>query len=287
MPTIRATRNSGGRGPVSWLLGAAGTVAAGYVTLCVLLFLMQRGLMYHPDGEPLAAELAGPNWRLIKTQTEDGLSLSHLYLPGEFERPTLLLLQGNAGHAGHRSAKFDFLAGHGVGLLLAGYRGFGGNPGAPHEAGLYADARSLVAWLQETGVPPGEIVLYGESLGSGVASRIAAELAEAGTPVRGLILEAPFTSMAEAAQAHYPFVPAQWLVRDRYDSLGRIARIAAPLLILHGEADRTVPFAHGQRLYEAAMEPKRFVALPDLGHAGHFDRPEAVAAVRDFVIGAE
>ena len=168
---------------------------------------------------------------------------------------------------------------------MSEYRGFGGNPGAPTEEGLFADARSTLAWLAGEGVAGRDLILYGESLGSGVATAMASELAAAGTPVAGVILEAPFTSMAAAAQFHYPILPARWLVLDRYDSLSRIGGIGTRLLILHGEADRTVPFALGRQLYESAAEPKSFLPLPGIGHVAHFERPEAVEAVRDFVLG--
>jgi fermentation-respiration switch protein FrsA (DUF1100 family) len=270
---------------LAWLSGAALLLAGGYLGLCLVLFLLQRGLMYHPDGAPLEASRAGPAWRLVESETSDGLRLRHLYRPAERGRPTLLLFQGNAGHAGHRADKLAFLTARGVGLFLVGYRGYGGNPGAPSETGLYADARSALGRLEAEGVPADALVLYGESLGTGVATKMAVELAAAGTPVGGLILEAPFASMGAAAQAHYPFVPARWLVKDRYDSLGRIAGVDTRLLVLHGEADRTVPFAQGLALYEEAREPKRLVALPGLGHVGHFERPEAVRAVREFVLG--
>ena len=272
---------------MSWPVGAVGIVLTAYLGLCLFMFLNQRQLMYHPDSEPLSAERAGAEWRQVETETVDGLRLTHLHRPAEAGRPTLVLFHGNAGHAGHRVGKLDFVVETGVGLVLAGYRGFGGNPGAPTEEGLFADARSVLAWLAGEGVGSERTVLYGESLGSGVATAMANELAAAGRPVAGLILEAPFTSMAAAAQFHYPVLPARWLVRDRYDSLSRIAGVAAPLLVLHGQEDRTVPAALGRELYEAAKEPRTFVALPDTGHVGHFERPEAVQAVRDFVAQAK
>ncbi|WP_119165399.1 alpha/beta hydrolase [Algihabitans albus] len=271
---------------MSWPVGAAGVALATYVGICLFMFLSQRQLMYHPDSEPLSAERAGPDWRIVTTETADGLRLTHLHRPAEAGQPTLLFFHGNAGHAGHRVGKLTFLAETGVGIFLSEYRGFGGNPGTPTEEGLFADARASLAWLASQGIAGPELILYGESLGSGVATAMASELADAGAPAAGLILEAPFTSMADAAQFHYPILPARWLVRDRYDSLALIARIATPLMILHGQEDRTVPFALGRRLYEAAVQPKTLVALPSTGHVGHFERPEAVQALRDFVTPA-
>ncbi len=268
---------------MSWLLGSLAALFAPYAGVCLFLFRRQRRLMYRPDPERLDPRRAGPDWCRVETTTADGLRLAHLHRPAAPGRASLVLFHGNAGHAGHRTAKFDFLLDRGVGVFLCEYRGFGGNPGAPSEPGLLADARAALAWLEGQGLPPERLLLYGESLGSGVATALAAELARAGRPAAGLVLEAPFTSMAAAAQRHYPWLPARWLVRDRYDSLARIAAVGAPLLILHGEADRTVPLAFGRCLHAAAAEPKRLVALPGLGHVDHLARPEARAALVDFL----
>jgi hypothetical protein len=269
---------------MGWLAGTALGVGVFYVALCALLFVLQRGLMYMPDRAPLDPARAGPDWQLVETVTSDGLTLRHLWRPAGEGRPTLVLFHGNAGNAGHRLGKLPMLEAAGVGIVLAEYRGYGGNPGAPSEQGLYADARSVLAWLGARDIPQAQTLLYGESLGTGMATAMAAELAEAGTPVAGVVLEAPFTSMAAAAQYHYPFVPARWLVLDRYDNLGRIAQIGAPLLIVHGEADRTVPFRHGQTLYAKAAEPKTMVALPGVAHVHHYAEPTAVEALERFVL---
>ena len=121
-------------------------------------------------------------------------------------------------------------------------------------------------WLRAKGITAGRIVLFGESLGSGVAVQVAAE-----KPVAAVILDSPFTSLPDVAAAHYPFLPVRLLLRDRYLSLAFIGRIKAPLLIVHGEKDRIVPFALGKRLFEAAREPKPFEAFPGIGHLVPFD----------------
>ena len=135
--------------------------------------------------------------------------------------------------------------------------------------------------VADRGIPPARLVLYGESLGSGVAVRMAAELA-ATAPAGAVVLEAPFTSAAAVAQRHYFYLPAWWLVRDRYDSLARIGAIAAPLLVFHGERDRTVPVHFGRRLLAAATEPKESVFFAHAGHNDLYDHG-AGAAVLDFV----
>jgi len=141
------------------------------------------------------------------------------------------------------------------------YRGYGGNPGAPTEAGFYADGRAALGFLEREAVTPNRLVLYGESLGSGVAVALAAE-----HQVAAVILEAPPTSVAEVAQCHFPFVPAARLVTDRFDSLSRISRVKVPILVLHGESDRVVPIRFGHALFKAAPEPKEGWFAPDAGH---------------------
>jgi uncharacterized protein len=144
---------------------------------------------------------------------------------------------------------------------MAEYRGYAGNPGVPNETGLLADGAAALDFLAGEGIAAGRIVIYGESLGSGVAVPLAAQ-----RQVAALILEAPFTSVAEVAQYHYSFIPAVALVRDRFDSAASIIRVKAPILILHGERDRVVPLRFSRALFEAAPEPKEFWRAPEAGH---------------------
>lgn len=225
-----------------------------YAVILVALFLLQRQMIYVPDRSDLADDLAPDSpFQVVESETADGLRLRHLWTaPTGNPGPVFVVLHGNAGHAGHRTEKFDFLRQAGAGVLLAEYRGYGGNPGSPSETGLYADARSTLAWLGEQGIGPDRVVLYGESLGSGVATKIAAELAERGTPLKALVLEAPFTSVAAVAQRRFWWLPATWLTRDRFDSLARIGDVGTELLIFHGTEDKVVPFDMGVALSEAA-----------------------------------
>lgn len=272
---------------LAWILLAP---AAGYLALCGWLFLRQRRLLFLPTPEPLdPARLAGAgDFRLVEAASGDGLALAHLWLaPAAPAGPVLLACHGNAGNAGERAGKLRAALPEGWGLLLVEYRGYAGNPGRPSEAGLAADAAGALAWLEGRGVAPGRVALYGESLGSGVVVRLAAATAAERRPVAGVVLEAPFTSIAAAAQHHYPYVPARWLVRDRFDSLGRIGGIAAPLLILHGRRDAVVPYAMGERLLAAARPPKRLLSLDAGAHADLHDFPEVPAAVRRFLADPE
>jgi fermentation-respiration switch protein FrsA (DUF1100 family) len=141
------------------------------------------------------------------------------------------------------------------------YRGYGGNPGSPREAGLIADAEAALEFLDSAGIPRNRLVIYGESLGTGVAVQLAAR-----NRVAAVILESPYTSIAAAAQYHYPFIPAVLLVWDRFDSLSRIRAVEAPVLVMHGEADRIVPVRFGRALFAAASEPKEGWFVPGAGH---------------------
>lgn len=244
---------------LSLLLGAA---ALGYGGILAGLFFGQRRLLYRPGtARPELGELAALGVRETELATADGLALLAWYRPAPAGRPVLVYFHGNGGHIGHRSERLRRFAGEGFSVLMPEYRGYGGNPGRPNEAGLYADGRAALDFLAEAGVPPQQIVLWGESLGSGVAVRMAAE-----RPVGGVVLEAPFTSVAAVAQCHYPFVPAARMVQDRFDSLAVIGRVAAPILFLHGERDRVVPIQFGRALFEAAASPKEAWVSPQAGH---------------------
>lgn len=188
--------------------------------------------------------------------------------PSVKEKPVLLYFHGNAGHYGHRLPKVqDYLAA-GYGVLLAEYRGYGGNPGTLGERELYRDGRAYMKWLErEKEIAPEQVILYGESIGSGVAVQMATEYS-----VRGLVLEAPFSSLLDVASKTYFFVPVRFLLKDTYNNIQKIGRIKAPLLIMHGRKDNVVPFWQGRRLFEAAGEPKKFIEIPDGGHNDLYNR---------------
>jgi fermentation-respiration switch protein FrsA (DUF1100 family) len=249
-----------------------------YGVLVGVLYLIQRGIMYYPwTDRPVPAASYMPDMRIVEATTADGLTLASWYAPASVGQPTVVLFHGNAGHIGHRAGKGRHFLDAGLGLMLVGYRGFGGNSGRPKEDGLYADGRAALAFLAASGVPSGRMVLYGESLGSGVAVQLALEAARAGRPVGAVVLEAPFSSMAAAAQYHYPYLPAYWLVKDRYDSIEKIAHIGAPLLVVHGERDRVVPARMGREIFAIAREPKEALWLARADHNDVFDHGPAPA----------
>ncbi len=245
---------------------------AGYVLFTGVLFLAQRRMMYFPDSSTPSPELAGvPEMQPVSLETADGLELLAWYRPApQAGAPVLVFLHGNAGNIGHRGSKARPYLDAGYGVLLVSWRGYGGNPGSPTEQGLYHDARAALAYLADVGVESSRIVLYGESLGGGAAVRVATE-----QRVGAVVLESAFTSAADVAQRHYWYLPARYLMRDRFESLARIGRIGAPLFIVHGERDHIVPVDMGRSLLAAANPPKdaRFFA-----EAGHNDLYEFGAA---------
>ena len=243
-----------------------------YAAVATVLFLTQRSLMYFPS--TVMPSAAGSGMASVAYETADGLTLQAWHAPAAAGRPTIVLFHGNAGHHGDRVWKVRFLRDAGYGVLLASYRGYGGNPGRPTEAGLTADGHAAMAWLNANGVPPERTVLYGESLGSGVACILASRY-----DVAAVILEAPFTSIADVARTRFPIFPVGLLVRDRFDNLSRVAGLQAPLLILHGERDATVPVRFGRRLYDAAGDPKRGAWFAQAEHTDLYEHGAADAVL--------
>ncbi len=239
-----------GRGHMEYLATALGI----YALVIALLYIVQRSLLYHPDQTvPDPAASGVPEMTALRIPTDDGLELLAWWrAPRDARTPVLMVLHGNAGHIGERAEKVRLYLDAGYGVLLLSYRYNAGTGGEPSEADLFADARAGMAFLKREGVPDDRIVLYGESLGSGVAVKMAVEY-----PVGALVLEAPYSSMADMAQHHYWYVPARWLVRDRFDSMSRIGRVSVPILVIHGEEDTVIPPKFGRRLFEQAPEPKQ------------------------------
>jgi uncharacterized protein len=210
----------------------------------------------------------------------DGTRLSAWFLPADGARYTILLFHGNAGNISHRLEKVRVLLDLCLSVLLLDYRGYGESEGKPDEKGTYHDAQAAYAYLTETcGISPDRIILYGESLGTGVA----VELTSTAT-VGGVILEAGYTSLADVGQRIFWFLPVKWLVENRYDSRRKIGRIRAPLLLLHSRRDEVFPFRHAEHLYAAANEPKRLVEIQGR-HADGFLTSETLCrdSIRSFI----
>jgi fermentation-respiration switch protein FrsA (DUF1100 family) len=265
---------------MSSITGTVGSLAAFYLVFAGGLFFLQRSLLYLPDRTPPDPAVLGlANTEVVTLDSEDGLKLAHWYHPpADGEAPVVVVFHGNAGNIGHRVPRYSYVAAAGIGVFLMEYRGYGGNPGKPSEAAITADARAVLDYLGARGVRPDRIVLYGESLGCAVAIKMAAE-----RPVAGVILESPYTSIAEVAQSHYWYLPAKWLVLDKWDAAARISQVSAPLLAIHGERDKIIPFRYGRRLFELAPGPKASLFLPASGHNDLYDDPAVPARVLSFI----
>jgi fermentation-respiration switch protein FrsA (DUF1100 family) len=255
------------------LITAGVAALALYLTCVAVLVLQQRRFLYVPDNRrPDLASAGVPQARALTVHTADGLDLLAWWTPPDDEaQPVVLYLHGNGGHIGYRAARLARFNRLGWGALLLEYRGFGGNPGEPTEAGLFADARAGYDALLALGIPPRRILLWGESLGSGVAVQLATQV-EAGA----VLLESPYTSIAAIGQKKFPFVPVYWLLHDHFDLIGRIGTVQVPVLVMTGGQDKVVPPAMGRTVFAAANEPKVFWLAPDAGHndlveAGAFD----------------
>lgn len=256
-----------------------------YLLLCGLLFVFQRNLLYLPSRE--MADLAqhpGSGLRSVSVPDRPGSAMTHWFRPPAAADGTVVVLfHGNAGHIGHRVSKFAFLLEQGHGLLLVGYPGYGGNPGQPSQESLLAAGRAALQWLAGEGIAADRVLLYGESLGSAVTVILAAEQAQRGGPYAGVTLEAPFTAISDVAAHHYWYVPARWLLRDPWDAGDVVEEIAAPLLVIHGRRDRTVPFVFGERLFALARDPKQALFLDRASHNDLYDDPAVPAAVLSFI----
>jgi fermentation-respiration switch protein FrsA (DUF1100 family) len=250
-----------------------------YCAVIGILAWQQRRFLYIPDTSRPDISTAGvADARALTVPTKDGLDLlAWLADPGSDAQPVVLYLHGNAGNIGYRAARFVRLTRFGWGVLLLEYRGYGGNPGAPTEAGLYQDARAGYDALRALGIPGRRILLWGESLGTGIALRLATEV-----QVGAVLLESPYSSITAVAQKQFPLVPVSLLLLDRFDLIGRIGAVRAPVLVMTGGRDDVIPPAMGKAVFSAANEPKVFWLAPD---AGHNDMAEAGAfdTVRSFV----
>lgn len=233
----------------------------------LLMYIFQRHLIYYPSKDKARLnDYHVHDMQVISLHTQDGLVLTSWYRPAEENHPTLLYLHGNAGNIGGRMSLGREFMEEGLGLLLLEYRGYGDNKGNPTEQGLYEDARTAIRFLHQQGVQNKNIVLYGESLGSGVATKLGVEY-----PVCAVILQSPYTSLTDMTRFYYPFMFLKpW---DRFDSFERIRSIKAPILVLHGTNDTVVPYSQGLALFNQANEPKKMLSFKHEGHNDIWNAP--------------
>ncbi|OAN48155.1 alpha/beta hydrolase [Paramagnetospirillum marisnigri] len=251
-----------------------------YLLFVLLLALNQRGMIYHPEqtrSDPAEADV--PEMVPVPLKAEDGWPVGGWYAPPKQSgNPTVVFFHGNSGTIASRAFKARSLLDAGFGVFLAEYRGYGGMPGRPSEKGLYADGRAVVQWLLSRGVPASKIVLYGESLGAGVAMEMAGLM----DPML-VVLECPFTSIPDLAPPYVVPPLPHLLISDRFDNLSKMAGLRVPLLIVHGERDETVPVEMARRLLAAtSTEAKEGLFIPTAHHNDLWDHG-AGEKVIDFI----
>lgn len=224
---------------------------------------------------------AGLAFEDVELNTTDGETIHGWFVPAaKSDAPVFLFLHGNGGNVSHRLEKLAIFHSLGVATLIIDYRGYGRSTGSPSEPGIYTDAQTAYRYLTDTkGIDPKRIVLYGESLGSAVAVHLGSEV-----PAGGVVIESGFTSVPDIAQKMFPFLPARWIVKHRFDSIAKVDRINAPLLIMHSREDEMFEMSHPERLLAAARDPKRLVELRG-GHNDAFRVSEADyrAALASFI----
>lgn len=256
--------------PKSWVTRTVfvlRALAICYIAAVALLYVYQRELIYFPDARkvlPSEAGLVGVREEIIATP--DGERLVAWWSPPRPGMPVVVDFQGQGGAPSHRVHRIRPFVAEGYGILTLSYRGYGGSTGKPSERTLVADGDLAIDWLKARGFAENRIVIFGESLGTGVAVQVAASRS-----VAGLILDSPYSSLADVAQGRFPLVPVRWLMLDRFDSLAHIPRVKAPIFIFHGDRDTIVPYELGQRLYAAATSPKEFMTIPGGFHTVPFE----------------
>ena len=250
-----------------------------YLGIAAIFYFAQRSMMYFPETIHTTPAQAGlPEAEEITLKASDGVSLVAWHVAPHGDKPVIVYFQGNGGALRHRVERFRRLISDGIGIVAVEYRGYGGSGGSPTERGLIDDGEAAYAFAAGH-YKTQQLVLWGESLGTAVAVRLAAE-----KPVARVILEAPFTSAAAVADLRYWYLPIRLLMKDQYRSDAFIGRITAPVLILQGVQDPVVPFAMGMRMFELTKAPKHIVRFLDGDH-DNLDANGALRAVGEFLGG--
>lgn len=248
-------------------------IAIGYIAVAALVWSQQSRMLYPAPQELVALSEGFAEARLA---TSDGLLLRAFHREAAGDLPTIVYFHGNGGSLAGAAVETRRMAEAGYGLLLVEYRGYGGNPGEPAEQGLYEDGRAAMSFLADAGLEPDQIILAGNSLGSGVATQLASEY-----PVRAMVLSAPYTTLQDVAAERMWWLPVRLLMRDRFDSLSKVATIETPLLVVHGTHDSLIPHEHGRTLADAAPMAN-FISMSGFGHDLSF-YPETQDVILDWL----
>jgi len=228
------------------------SVVLAYFIIILFVYFYQRNLLYHPSENNYLNDKITFSYEEIFIETDKNIKLKSWFIKKDLNKfKTILIFHGNAGNLFNRVYKLNELNKLDINILLISWRGFSGNKGKSTEKNLYHDAEEAVKWLNNRGAISKNIILYGESLGTGAATELGTS-----NEFGGIILESPFTSIANAAKIYYPYLPVNIILKDRYDSIGKIKNITTPILIMHGKKDNIIPQKMGLELYEKANQPK-------------------------------
>ena len=249
-----------------------------YIVLIIFIYFYQRNLLYHPSENNYQNDKIQFNYDEIFIKVNDEIQLKSWIIKKDFKKlKTLVIFHGNAGHLSNRIYKLNELYKLDINILLISWRGFSGNKGSPTENNLYADAEASIKWLNKAGVKNNQIILYGESLGSGVAVEIGKK-----NKYNSVILESPFTSIEDSAKIYYPYLPVRLLLKDRFDSISKIKMINVPIFIMHGKKDDVIPYSMGKKLFEKANNPKYSYFTSDDDHMMEFN-PSLLQQIKVFI----
>lgn len=249
-----------------------------YLVILILVYFYQRSLLYHPFENNYQNDKIEFDYEEVFIKIEDDIKLKSWFIKKDiYKKKTLIFFHGNAGNLTNRIHKLNKLDDLDINILLISWRGFSGNKGSPTESNLYKDAEKSIDWLNNLGVKNNQIILYGESLGTGVAVEIGRK-----NTFNSIILESPFTSIENAAKIYYPYFPISLLLKDRYDSINKIKMIKIPILVMHGKKDNVVPFFMGKELFEEANSPKDSYFTKSDDHMMEFNS-QLLIKVKNFV----
>ena len=238
-----------------------------YLILLTLIYINQRKLLYLPSENNYLDDPINFTYNEFFIKVDKNIKIKSWLIEKDLQKyKTILFLHGNAGNLFNRSYKLNRFNELNLNVLIISWRGFSGNPGKPNETNLYGDAKKAVKWLNDRGVKTKNIILYGESLGTGVAVEIGQN-----NKFNSIILESPYTSMEKTAKIYYPYLPVKFLLKDKYESEKKIKNIKTPILIMHGKKDNIVPFNMGKKLFEIANKPKKFLQIEEDDHMLSFN----------------
>jgi uncharacterized protein len=249
-----------------------------YAAAVIGLAVFQRRFLYFPDRRLTHPDEAGlTGVEELRLVTDDGETLVAWHLPPHDGHPVILYFHGNGGALADRAQRFRVFAASGYGFLALSYRGYGGSSGSPTQAGLMRDGESAYREARARGYAGNRIVLMGESLGTGVATALAATRQAA-----ALVLDSPFSSAVDVAAAHYGMFPVRWLMLDQFRSDLAMRNVHIPVLIVHGNEDRVIPISLAMRLFECANDPKTFMSVAGGGHLV-LGLPKVFPRVREWI----